>query len=69
MSTTLTDAFIKSLCTPGTYTDAATTGLNLQVKANGGKFWAFRYVVMGKRHDTSLGAYPAISLKEEAIRG
>lgn len=68
MSTTLTDAFIKNLCIPGRYTDAATTGLNLQIKANGGKYWAFRYVLAGKRHDSSLGSYPAISLKEARIR-
>lgn len=68
MSTTLTDAFIKSLCTPGRYTDAATTGLNLQVKANGGKYWTFRYVVTGKRRDVSLGAYPAVTLKEARVR-
>jgi integrase len=68
MSTTLTDVFIKKLCTPGRYTDAATTGLNLQVKANGGKYWTFRYVITGKRRDASLGVYPAISLKEARIR-
>ena len=68
MSTTLTDVFIKNLCTPGRYTDAATTGLNLQVKANGGKYWTFRYALADKRHDASLGAYPGISLKEARAR-
>ena len=68
MSTTLTDVFIKNLCTPGRYTDAATTGLNLRVKPNGGKYWTFRYVLGGKRHDASLGAYPNISLKEARAR-
>lgn len=68
MSTTLTDVFIKNLRTPGRYTDAATTGLNLQVKPKGGKYWTFRYVLGGKRHDASLGAYPGVSLKEARAR-
>jgi integrase len=68
MSTNLTDAFTKNLSTPGRYTDAATPCLNLQVKSNGAKYWTFRYVVAGKRHDMSLGAYPAISLKQARAR-
>ncbi|MEY3664225.1 MAG: hypothetical protein RLZZ153_407 [Pseudomonadota bacterium] len=68
MSTNLTDAFIKNLSTPGRYTDAATPGLNLQVKPQGGKYWTFRYVFAGKRHDLSLGAYPTISLREARAR-
>lgn len=38
MPTSFTDAFINNLSFPGRYTDAATTGLNLQVKPNGGKY-------------------------------
>ena len=67
MPTTLTDAFIKNLSTPGRYTDAATAGLNLQVKPNLGKYWALRYVCGGKRQDISLGAYPTVTLKEARL--
>jgi integrase len=68
MPTTLTDALIRSLSTPGRYTDAAAAGLNLQVKPNGGKYWTLRYVYGGKRQDISLGAYPTVTLKEARAR-
>jgi integrase len=68
MPTSFTDAFIKNLSIPGRYTDAATTGLNLQVKPNGGKYWTLRYVLRGKRQDVSLGAYPTVTLKEARAR-
>jgi len=44
MSTAFSDSFIRNIKTTGRYTDAATQGLNLQVKANGGKYWAMRYL-------------------------
>jgi integrase len=68
MPTSFTDAYIKNLSVPGRYTDAATAGLNLQVKPNGGKYWTLRYVWRGKRHDISLGAYPTVTLKEARAR-
>ncbi len=64
MPNTLTEAFVKNIKSPGRYTDASTRGLNLQVKASGGKYWTFRHVTEGKRIDTSLGAYPSVSLRE-----
>ena len=68
MSSGFTDTYIRNLKTVGRYTDAATQGLNLQVKAGGGKYWTFRYQYQGKRLDLSLGTYPAISLKEARAR-
>jgi integrase len=68
MSSAFTDTYIRNLKTVGRYTDAATVGLNLQVKAGGGKYWTFRYLYQSKRHDFSLGTYPAISLREARAR-
>ena len=49
MSTAFTDTFIRNIKDLGRYTDAATQGLNLQVKPSGGKYWTFRYLFQGKR--------------------
>jgi integrase len=68
MSSAFSDSFIRNIKTPGRYTDAATHGLNLQVKANGGKYWALRYLFQDKRYDLSLGSYPNVSLKEARVR-
>jgi len=68
MKTVFTDAFIKNIKQAGRYTDAATTGLNFNIKRNGGGYWVFRYLFGGKRLDLSLGAYPSISLKEARKR-
>ena len=51
MKTALTDAFIKNIKQAGRYTDAATTGLNFNIKSNGGGYWVFRYLFEGKRLD------------------
>ena len=68
MKNTLTDLFIKNISKAGRFTDSETRGLNLQVKANLKKYWAFRYLFEGKRHDLSFGTYPDISLKEARKR-
>ena len=68
MRNAFSDSFIRNIKTPGRYTDAATQGLNLQVKANGGKYWALRYLFQEKRYDLSLGSYPNVSLKEARVR-
>jgi integrase len=68
MSTAFSDSFIRNIKPAGRYTDAATQGLNLQVKANGGKYWAMCYLFQDKRYDLSLGSYPNVSLKEARIR-
>ena len=58
MKTVFTDAFIKNIKQSGRYTDAATAGLNFNVKSSWGGYWVFRYLFGGKRLDLSLGAYP-----------
>jgi integrase len=68
MKTVFTDAFVKNINKPGRYTDAATAGLNINIKVNGRGYWVFRYLYGNKRLDLSLGAYPAISLKEARKR-
>lgn len=68
MKTVFTDAYLKSINQAGRYTDAATTGLNLNIKGNGGGYWVFRYLYGGKRFDLSLGVYPSVSLKEARKR-
>ncbi len=42
--------------------------LYLQVTPSGGKYWIVRYWEEGKEKKTSLGPYPAISLKEARAR-
>ena len=68
MSIAFTDPYIRNLKIKGRYTDSATQGLNIQVKANGAKYWTFRYLYQGKRHDLGLGSYPAITLKDARAR-
>lgn len=68
MKTGFTDPYVKNLKAPGRYTDAAVSGLNLNIKRQGGKYWVFRYLYASKRHDLSLGSYPEITLKEARKR-
>ena len=68
MSIAFTDTYIRNLKTAGRYTDAATQGLNLQIKKEGGKYWTFRYLYQGNRYDLGLGTYPTIGLKEARAR-
>ena len=68
MSTAFSDSLIRNIKPAGRYTDAATQGLNLQVKANGGKYWTLRYLFQDKRYDLSLGSYPNVSLREARVR-
>jgi hypothetical protein len=68
MSIAFTDTYIRNLKSTGRYTDAATQGLNLQIKKEGGKYWTFRYLYQGNRHDLGLGTYPTIGLKEARAR-
>ena len=39
-------------------------GLLLSVYSNGAKYWILRYFINGKEKRTSLGSFPALSLKE-----
>lgn len=40
------------------------TGLLLQVTATGFRSWLLRYTCKGKRRETGLGGFPAVSLKD-----
>ena len=60
----LTEIVVKHLTKPGRYTDDQTKGLHLWVKFNGKRYWIQRYTLAGKRYGLSLGAYPAVSLKQ-----
>jgi integrase len=68
MKNNFSELFIRNINKQGRYTDKATKGLNLQVKANLKKYWAFRYLFESKRFDLGLGSYPEISLKEARKR-
>ena len=68
MNTAFTDSFLKNQATPGRYSDRDTRGLSIQIKEQGGKYWTFRYLKDGTRRDISLGAYPAVTLKEARRR-
>ena len=68
MKVSFTDPYIKNLQVAGRYTDASTVGLNLNIKSSGSKYWVFRYIYCGNRHDLSLGVYPEITLKEARNR-
>ena len=68
MNTAFTDSFLKNQVTPGRYSDRDTRGLSIQIKGQGGKYWTFRYLKDGARRDISLGAYPAVTLKEARRR-
>lgn len=57
----LTQTFIRTVQTPGSYHDER--GLLLRVGVNGGKRWVLRYQFTNRRHDLGLGSFPAVSLK------
>jgi hypothetical protein len=44
------------------------SGLLLEVKTTGAKVWLCRVSVDGKRRDTGLGGFPAVSLREARQR-
>lgn len=57
----LTQSFVKTVQTKGSYHDVR--GLMLRVGARGNKNWVFRYQLNKRRHDLGLGAFPGVSLK------
>ncbi|XKM13295.1 tyrosine-type recombinase/integrase [Orbaceae bacterium ac157xtp] len=61
----LTDAIIRNAKPKvNTYSLADIPGLTLNITPNGTKSFKFRVMKNGKRHNLTLGQYPAISLKE-----
>ncbi|TWI43883.1 uncharacterized protein DUF4102, partial [Pseudomonas duriflava] len=61
----LTPKLVKALSEPGSYQDGR--GLQLRVSAQLRKSWVFRYMMNGRRHDLSVGSYPAVSLREARL--
>ncbi len=65
----LNDTFLRGLKTPikaEKHTDGE--GMYLYLSPSGGKLWRLDYRFEGKRNTLSLGAYPAVSLKEARRR-
>ena len=65
----LTDTMLRNLKPegiPSKHTDSG--GLYLYVSPSGGKLWRLDYRFAGKRKTLSLGAYPAVSLKDARAR-
>ena len=58
----LTELEVKSLTTPGRYSDG--NSLDLKVSESNRKSWLCRYRVEGKQREAGLGSYPLVSLKE-----
>lgn len=63
----LTDVAVKN-AKPGRHSDAKGSGLMLEVRPSGGRFWLQRIMVGGKRRDLGLGSYPDVSLSEARAR-
>jgi hypothetical protein len=65
----LTDTMLRNLKPegiPSKHTDFG--GLYLYVSPSGGRLWRLDYRFAGKRKTLSLGAYPAVSLKDARTR-
>lgn len=64
MAKKLSDATIKSLKPKAKdYRVNDDDGLSCLIRANGKKFWRFRYFWLGREKMLSLGEFPAVSLK------
>lgn len=61
----LTQQYVKVVDKPGSYQDGR--GLILKVSLTGSKTWIYRYQFEGRRHDMSLGGYPALNLKDARL--
>ena len=57
---------VKTLTTPGTYTDGAT--LTLRVSKTGNRRWVQRITIDGKQRNMGLGGYPTVGLAEARER-
>ncbi|RRW40375.1 site-specific integrase [Pseudomonas luteola] len=61
----LTPKLVKALSEPGSYQDGR--GLQLRISAQLRKSWIYRYMINGRRHDLSVGSYPAVSLRDARL--
>jgi integrase len=65
----ITDTKIKAAkACPKPYKISDEKGMFLLVKADGGKWWRFKYRIDGKEKLISFGGYPEVSIKEARIR-
>ena len=55
---------LRSLSRPCRFSIPDSKGLYLWVRADLKKYWIFRFTYEGKRHDTSFGSFPEITLSE-----
>ncbi|MYB89199.1 MAG: tyrosine-type recombinase/integrase [Proteobacteria bacterium] len=60
----LTIHYVKTVSTPGRYTDDGNTGLSLLVKKSGSKSWTQRLRINGQRKDIGLGSVKDITLEK-----
>ncbi len=58
----LTDAKLRTLTTPGKYSDGQ--GLYLEITPAGGQYWRLKYRHLKKEKRLALGVYPEVTLKE-----
>ena len=59
---------VKRLATPGMHAVGGVAGLYLQVRNDAAKSWILRALVVDRRRDIGLGAYPAVSLAEARLK-
>ncbi|MEX3314989.1 Arm DNA-binding domain-containing protein [Sulfitobacter sp. PS-8MA] len=62
----LSAAFVRSVTTPGKYTDGH--GLFLKVDKSGAKRWVQRIIIRGKRTEIGMGSASLVSLAEARER-
>ena len=66
---TLTDAKIRTLVPNGkTQRHFDGAGLYLEVSRSAGRYWRFKYRMLGREKRLSLGVYPEVGLKEARER-
>ena len=55
---------LNNLSTPVRYSIPEMRGLHLWVRADQKKYWIFRFTYAGRRHDMSLGSFPAVGISD-----
>ncbi len=68
IATELGPLAVKRLITPGMHAVGGVAGLYLQVRNETAKSWILRALVVDRRRDIGLGAYPAVSLAEARLK-
>ena len=55
---------LNNLSKPARYSISEMRGLHLWVRPDLKKYWIFRFTYAGRRHDMSLGSFPAVGLSD-----